>query len=798
MPEPDALNAVKPDPEPGLMQSALLNDLTRAREQLARSIARNNPELRSEQIATAINRILFPLLLLRIAKDRDLLLHGTPDDIRNFRTVPHLTGALAPYADALYPGDSPDSPWLPGPGQDLIIEDRVLRGVAEALFSPGGTYDCGKMQTGEISQVLMQYLTRTIRRSAAHQAVVVDTHETVVSGRTAAVPISLIGYMVKQALASARKNRSSREILPLRVFDPACGSGTVLIAACRDLLETAGGPSLTFDERKEILLHSVHGLDVSRHAVAATKMLLFLELCIGSGSRRDAGDFSGAALSVLQDLRHTVICGNALVGPEIVHDESWMFCPVRDRHTLNAFSYRDRFPEIVAAGGFDLIVSNPPEGALEQREWIQQYFQRRYSSYHPLVDRSAYFLEKSLALVSPGGIVSCVMGSRWLRGSGGSPLRGLLAARQMEEIVDLSPIPAGCPGAGLCLIRIRASKPARDFSALQAGAGFLEDPDTYAAAHRFPVDHHLLGEGGWALRDTRAESVLRKISLHGTPLAEFVMGQVHSGIPVPEDDPLVIDDALARDWLRRDPRCKALLRRLVTGDVIGHCHAGTATAGNYYLFIPRGWTAVHLKGTKKPWQWLKHRHPLPARHLQSHAEFLKARAGPDEEIWWETTCDEFWEEPRKKILFPARFSSPAFLYDSGRAVGDATTRAIPSAGLYLAGILNSRLIAFVFDHSVRQSAPGRLVFSWDDIGNLPVYTPDFDRPEDRARHDRMEKLVQRRIDLEKSCMGATGDPERGKLQEKIRAADRQIDALVCDLYGLTPEEITVIEEAVGG
>jgi hypothetical protein len=600
--------------------------------------------------------------------------------------------------------------------------------------------------------------------------------------------------MVDHALSSARKNRSSREILPLLVFDPACGSGTVLIAVYHHLLENAGGPSLTFEERREILLHSVHGLDVNLHAVAVTRMLLFLELCNCPGACQEAGDFSGAAQSVLRDLRNTVICGNALVGPEIVRDESWMFCPARDRHALNPFSYKDRFPEIVAGGGFDVIVSNPPEGVLEQREWIQQYFQRRYSSYHPLVDRSAYFLEKSLALVSPGGIVSCVMSNRWLHGSGGSPLRGLLAARQIGEIIDLSPVPSGNPGAGLCLIRISASPPARVFHALQAGSGFLEDPDAFAAAHRFPVDHQLLDEGGWALRDTRAESVQRNICRHGTPLREFVMGQVQAGIRIPDNDPLVIDESLAREWLRRDRRCKLLIRRLVTGNAIGRYHTGPG--GSFVIFIPQGWTDFLQKGAKKPLQWLKHRHPLIARYLQPFEEMLRARAGPDA-VWWETACDGLWQEPHKKILFPAQFSSPVFLYDAGRVVGDETPMAIPTTGLYLPGILSSRLIAFMFDYSIRKAAPDRQVFSWDDLSNLPIYTPDFDRPEDRARHDRMEKLVKRRIELEQSFRAATTDQEHGTLQKKIRATDRQIDTLVYDLYGLTTEEIAVVEEDTG-
>jgi hypothetical protein len=268
------------------------------------------------------------------------------------------------------------------------------------------------------------------------------------------------------------------------------------------------------------------------------------------------------------------------------------------------------------------------------------------------------------------------------------------------------------------------------------------------------------------------------------------MGQVHPGIRIPEDDPFVIGEVPAQEWLRRDPRCKSLLRRPIAGKEISRYHAGSG--GKFVILIPQGWTRSHPKAGKKPWQWLKHRHPLIARHLSKFSDVLKARAGPDSP-WWETACEEIWQEPKKKILFPARFRQLAFLSDTGRGIGDEETNAIPSAGLFLVGILNSRLIAFVFDHSARQSAIDLKLFTWDDLKKLPIYTPDFDRPEDLARHDRMETLVGRTLDLEKNRRAAKSDPERERLQKKILITDQQIDALVYELYGLTAEEIAVVE-----
>jgi hypothetical protein len=795
MPEPDASPAKPQDMlPPGRVETALLHDLTGWREQLARSIARNNLGMRSEPIAAAVNRILFSLLFLCIAEDRGLIGAGTlrtlEESFISYRTLPDLLR----YTRGLYNEDSPAVPGTENDLSDLVVEDQVLLAILSTLASTGRRYDFAAMPTDSISQVLLRYLARTVRRSAAHQAVIVEEHDTAQSGRTTTPPLPIVGYMVRRSVTVARAGRSRREILPLRVLDPACGTGSVLLAAYQELLDQYPGGLPGPEERREILTDSIYGLDISHHAVAVTRMLLFFRLAETREPGHVPEDFPEFSEAVFRDLRHTIRCGNALIDPEIVRDESWMFCPARDRHSLRPFSWHHGFPEIFAAGGFDAVISNPPEGTLENREWIQQYFQQQYAVYHPRIDRSAYFLEKSLSLVSPGGSVSCLMNSRWLRGADGSRLREVLKMRQIEEIVDLSGIPDAGPGTALCLIHVRTSPPSHPFPATTAGPLFLGNPEAFVSAWRFPVDQRVLDEGGWLLRDTRADEIVRRMSLHSTSLGDFVMGQVHTGIPVPDDDPFIIDESLAREWLRRDPRCRPLLRGLVTGAGIGRYRTGAT--GKFILLIPRGWTASRRKGVQPPWQWLKHRHPLIARHLQSFSALLKARTGP-EELWWERGCDEFWQEPHRKILVPVQFSSPAFFPDAGRGIGDETILALPSAGLYLPGILNSRLMKFVFDQSVRRAEPDRHWFSWDDLKTLPVYIPDFDRPEDRARHDRMEKLVHRRIDLEKSCRAAENDPGREILQKKIRGADRQIDTLVYELYGLTADEIAVVEEATG-
>ncbi len=772
--------------------AVLLHDLTCWREQLARSIARNNLGMRSEQIATAVNRIIFSLLFLLIAEDRGLI-SGMLRNIQDTYRCDHDLRPILRYTYALYHDDPDISHDVTDDLEGLVLEYHVFTSILSTLMSKDRQYDLASMPTEILAQVLLRYLTRTIRRSAAHQAVIVDTYDTTSTVGTTVLPLPVIEYLVKSSLTAALENRSAREILPIRVLDPSCGAGGILLSMYRYILDKNSSGVLTFDERREILTGSIHGLDINRHAVAVTRMLLFFRLLEERQTGQNPHTFFKLSELVFRDLRHTIQCGNALISPEIIDDESWMFCPPRERHTLNTFDWHNGFPEIFATGGFDAVVSNPPEGQLRDREWIQQYFQRHYQVYHPLADLSAFVIEKGLSLLRTGGTLSCFLSNRWLRGSSGSPLRVLIGTKQIDEIVDFSLPDKSKPGIAPCILRISNRSPTHVFSATLADISLSGKLDDYISSHRFPVNQAHLDDGGWILSDTRGRNILENVFRNGAPLDDFVMGQVHAGIRIPEDDPLVIEGVLAREWLWRDRRCKSLLRPLIAGREISRYHA--RSGGKFVILIPQGWTRSHQNSGKKPWQLLKHRHPLIAMHLQSLAESLKARHRPDD-LWWESACEEFWQESRKKILFPARFSQPAFWFDDGRGIGDEATSAIPSAGPYLVGILNSRLMVFVFDQSVRKLLPDQKIFTSDDLRQLPIYTPDFDKPDDKARHDRMVALVNEMLDLHKHLSNAKTDQEKRLITQEIESTDMQIDSLVYGLYGLSADEIAVVEEAV--
>ena len=139
---------------------------------------------------------------------------------------------------------------------------------------------------------------------------------------------------------------------------------------------------------------------------------------------------------------------------------------------------------------------------------------------------------------------------------------------------------------------------------------------------------------------------------------------------------------------------------------------------------------------------------------------------------------------------------PGFCYDPhGSYAITNSLLAIPSNDPFLVGILNSELGRFFLTHTCPLTDRGYHI-SPTNFGKFPIYVPDFDNPDDKARHDRMVTLVTGMLDLHKHLSHAKTDQEKRLIQQEIDSTDKQIDSLVYGIYGLTVDEIAVVEEAL--
>jgi hypothetical protein len=112
---------------------------------------------------------------------------------------------------------------------------------------------------------------------------------------------------------------------------------------------------------------------------------------------------------------------------------------------------------------------------------------------------------------------------------------------------------------------------------------------------------------------------------------------------------------------------------------------------------------------------------------------------------------------------------------------------------YLLGILNSRLLRCYW---TEKFFDGRRTFpkiKGTYLKKLPIRLPDTDSKADIARADRMASLVRSVISLHKDA-AAKSAAQKDIIQRQIEATDAEIDRLVYDLYGLTKEDIKLVEE----
>lgn len=81
------------------------------------------------------------------------------------------------------------------------------------------------------------------------------------------------------------------------------------------------------------------------------------------------------------------------------------------------------------------------------------------------------------------------------------------------------------------------------------------------------------------------------------------------------------------------------------------------------------------------------------------------------------------------------------------------------------------------------------------LSQLPFRLLDFSNPADKATHDTLAKLVETMLSTKASLAEAQTDKDQNYYKAKCAGLDRQIDELVYELYGLTAEEIKIVEGA---
>ena len=209
-------------------------------------------------------------------------------------------------------------------------------------------------------------------------------------------------------------------LLSLTICDPACGSGAFLNQALEYLINEHAyvnelesqvrGESIVFkDIGDHILERNIYGVDINEESVEIARLSLWLRTA--TKGRK------------LNDLSSNIKCGNSLIDdPAVAGDK--------------AFDWKKEFPSVFAKGGFDVVIGNPPYGALIRKE-EQQFYLKRYTTPAYKLDTYAVFIEAGVELVKKHGFLCFIVPYTWLTIDQHRKLREFVLNRNLIEVVNI-------------------------------------------------------------------------------------------------------------------------------------------------------------------------------------------------------------------------------------------------------------------------------------------------------------------------------------------------------------------------
>ena len=81
----------------------------------------------------------------------------------------------------------------------------------------------------------------------------------------------------------------------------------------------------------------------------------------------------------------------------------------------------------------------------------------------------------------------------------------------------------------------------------------------------------------------------------------------------------------------------------------------------------------------------------------------------------------------------------------------------------------------------------------NQLSEIPLRKIDFNNKEEVQVHNDLIKIVDQMLEAKKQLQGAKTEGDKNYLNRKCERLDKEIDQLVYQLYGLTEEEIKIVE-----
>lgn len=606
------------------------------------------------------------------------------------------------------------------------------------------------------------------------------------------------------------------------VCDPAIGSGAfpvgmlTEVVKLRTVLQQLGNlpAQTTYDLKRHAIQQSLYGVDIDASAVDVAKLRLWLSLVV------DEDDYR--TIKPLPNLDYKIVCGNSLIGfpdtyqttigqevSDLIRDHFHETHPMRkDKlkrqidEKINAryagslkalgyqvnFDFRTVFAEVFQRkGGFDIVIGNPPYVRHElikvQKKALETNFKDVYAG---TADLYVYFYARGLQLLKKRGNLAYITSNKFMRAGYGKKLRTHLTEKTtLHSVIDFGDLPVFDATAYPTIVITRSDPPTKQaqFNALTVDTlEILQQLPQQIDSLAWSMPQTALPPEGWSLVDPDVLALMTKLRQAGQPLERYVDGKFYRGILTGFNEAFVIDEATRERLIAEDPHSAEVIKPWLRGRDVKRWRVDWENL--YVIIIQNGkdknanynWSVA--KSEQEALDIFRKTYPTVYKHLAEYQKQLEKRYDKGE-YWWELRACAYYEEfDRPKIIYPDIAKHPEFAYDESGRFGGNTLYIIPTSEKFLLAILNSSITHFFYGNISSTVRGGYFRFIATYMSQIPI--PSFTN----EMKQKVETTVQKLLDAK----GQGG---------QVAEWERELNALVYELYGLTSAEIALIEAQVG-
>ncbi|MBA4313027.1 MAG: restriction endonuclease subunit M, partial [Chlorobiaceae bacterium] len=834
-----------------------LVDLSAWQEELAKNIALRNSTLSVGEINEAVQRILDRMIFLRICEDRQieeseiLLSYKDKEDIykkllKEFARLRAKYNGLIFNEHKLTENLAIDDKLLKDIIKNLYLPYSPYRFNEIPIEILGTIYEqyLGKVITLTPTHRAKVDVKPEVRKAGG----VFYTPQFI----TSYIVKNTIGKLLEPCEGSEpSQGLSPEQISKLKFADIACGSGSFLLemfdyliryhidyySSNPDAIKTIDGiPDayqdalglwhLSTRKKKDILLNNIYGVDIDPQAVEVTQMSLYLKLLEGENAESfDKQLTLELKETILPTLSNNIKCGNSLVGMDVKGLGNNL--TLEEELRIRPFDWETAFPQVFTTSvlrtsppyregvGFDAIVGNPPYIRIQtMKEWTPlqvEYFKSRYKSASKgNYDIYVVFVERALSLLNKNGKLGYILPHKFFNAQYGEPLRNLISkGKHLSYIVHFGDqqIFEGATTYTCLLFLDKAENDEFTFTKVDDLRRWQISGKATEALNKSEG----VNSSEWNFAVGEGAKLFEKLKKYPTRLNDIA--HLFVGLQTDADDVFIVEKireegkrilcyskATSKEhWFELEhpkPFLKGSLniRRYALTDV------------NKLLIFP--YEIQDGKSVLISKQAYERRFPYTWEYLIENRKRLSARnKGRMGNEWYGYVYKK--NHTRfgvQKLLVPSLATGSCFSIDvegiyyfvgsgGGGGGGYAITLNpdIKMSYLYLLGILNSDLLNSFLKRISTTFRGGYIALNRQYIEQLPIHAIDFNNPEEKSMHDRMVQLVERMLDLHKKKHQSKAESEKELFEHQIKATDREIDELVFRLYGLTEEEIKLVE-----